>query len=78
MLQPLVNGSANGVPVDLMKDEPHDSPLKPFGGQEDYVWSPDGKTVVYASKKKYGTAYAVSTNTDLYVVSLLLQNYKSY
>jgi dipeptidyl aminopeptidase/acylaminoacyl peptidase len=44
--------------------------LKPFGGDEDYVWSPDGKTVVYAAKKKYGTAYAVSTNTDLYAYDL--------
>jgi dipeptidyl aminopeptidase/acylaminoacyl peptidase len=66
MLQPLKNGIATGEPIDLMKDEPHDSPLKPFGGEEDYVWSPDSKTVVYATKKKYGTAYAVSTNTDLY------------
>jgi dipeptidyl aminopeptidase/acylaminoacyl peptidase len=66
MLQPLLNGSPNGEPIDLMKDEPYDSPLKPFGGEEDYVWSPDSKTVIYAAKKKYGTAYAVSTNTDLY------------
>ncbi|HLO82435.1 MAG TPA: S9 family peptidase [Chitinophagaceae bacterium] len=70
MLQPLVNGVANGDPIDLMKDEPYDSPLKPFGGDEDYVWSPDGKTVVYAAKKKYGTSYAVSTNTDLYAYDL--------
>ncbi len=70
MLQPLVNGTVTGDPIDLMKDQPYDSPLKPFGGPEDYVWSPDGKTVVYASKKKYGTAYAVSTNTDLYSYDL--------
>jgi dipeptidyl aminopeptidase/acylaminoacyl peptidase len=51
---------------DLMPGEPYDAPTKPFGGPEDYVWSTDGKKVVYATKKKYGTAYAVSTNTDLY------------
>ena len=52
--------------IDLLKDEPYHSPQKPFGGDEDYIWSPDGKKVIYVSKKKYGTAYALSTNTDLY------------
>ncbi|HEV8283270.1 MAG TPA: S9 family peptidase [Chitinophagaceae bacterium] len=51
---------------DIMPDEPYDSPQKPFGGDEDYVWNPDGKHVVYVTKKKYGKDYAVSTNTDLY------------
>ena len=51
---------------DIMPDEPYDCPQKPFGGDEDYVWNPDGKHVVYVSKKKYGKDYAVSTNTDLY------------
>jgi dipeptidyl aminopeptidase/acylaminoacyl peptidase len=59
----------NGKPVDekdLMTNEPYDCPQKPFGGDEDYVWSPDGKNIVYVTKKKYGKDYAVSTNTDLY------------
>lgn len=51
---------------DLMPGEAFDCPTKPFGGAEDYVWSADGKQVVYVTKKKYGTAYATSTNTDLY------------
>ena len=51
---------------DLMLGEAFDCPTKPFGGTEDYVWSADGKQVVYVTKKKYGTAYATSTNTDLY------------
>ncbi|WP_276979288.1 S9 family peptidase [Flavobacterium filum] len=56
--------------VDIMKDEPFDSPQKPFGGDEDYVWSKDGKSIIYVCKKKSGTAYAVSTNTDLYEYNL--------
>ena len=59
-----VNGSA--APIDLMPNEPYDCPLKPSGGEEDYTWSPDSKYIVYATKKKEGTAYATSTNTDLY------------
>lgn len=55
---------------DLLKGEPYYSPQAPFGGEEDYIWNPDGKSVVYVSKKKAGTAYAISTNTDLYEYSL--------
>lgn len=51
---------------DIMPGEPYDAPTKPFGGDEDYVWRPDGKAVVYVCKKKYGKAYAISTNSDLY------------
>jgi dipeptidyl aminopeptidase/acylaminoacyl peptidase len=52
--------------VDLMAGEPYDCPQKPFGGDEDYIWDPSGKGVVYVTKKKYGKDYAISTNTDLY------------
>ncbi len=69
MLAPITNGKA-GTPIDLMPGEPYDCPQKPFGGGEDYVWNPNGKEVVYCTKKKYGTAYAVSTNTDLYSYNL--------
>ncbi len=51
---------------DIMPNEPYDSPQKPFGGDEDYVWNPDGKHILYVAKKKFGKEYAVSTNTDLY------------
>lgn len=55
-----------GEGKDIMKNEPFDCPQKPFGGEEDYTWSPDSRFVVYVTKKKAGTAYALSTNTDLY------------
>ncbi len=51
---------------DIMPNEPYDCPQKPFGGDEDYVWNPDGKHILYVAKKKFGKEYAVSTNTDLY------------
>ena len=56
--------------TDIMKGEPYDSPQKPFGGEEDYTWSPDGKKIIYVAKKQAGTAYAISTNTDLYEYNL--------
>ncbi len=52
--------------IDLMPNEPFDCPQKPFGGDEDFIWSNDGKSILYVSKKKYGKEYAVSTNTDIY------------
>jgi len=64
-----VHTMADGKPgdgKDIMPGEPHDCPQKPFGGDEDYTWSPDSKQIIYVAKKKAGTAYAVSTNTDLF------------
>lgn len=52
--------------TDIMEGEAFDCPTQPFGGSEDYIWSPDGKSVLYVTKKLSGTAYAQSTNTDIY------------
>ena len=60
----------NSVGIDIMKGENFDAPQKPFGGDEDYIWSPDSKSILYVSKKKAGTAYAISTNTNLYEYNL--------
>ena len=65
-----INKGKKATPIDIMKDEPFDSPQKPFGGDEDFIWSPDSKKIIYVSKKKFGTAYAISTNTDLYEFSI--------
>lgn len=59
-----------GEAVDLLKDEPYHVPQQPFGGKEDLIWSPDGQSILYVSKKKYGTEYALSTNTDIYQYEL--------
>src|SRR5690606_2373073 len=64
-LHPMVNGHM-GDGKDIMANEPFDCPQKPFGGDEHYIWSPDSKQVLYVTKKKFGTEYAVSTNTDIY------------
>ena len=58
------------IGVDIQAGEKFDSPQRPFGGDEDYIWSPDSKSIVYVAKKKYGTEYATSTNTDIYEYNL--------
>ena len=56
--------------IDIMAGEPFDCPQMPFGGEEDYCWSPDSKLIIYVAKKKYGTEYATSTNTDIYAYNI--------
>lgn len=59
-----------GEEKDLIPGMPYDIPQQPFGGTEDFVWHPDGKSLVYVCKKKSGKAYATSTNTDIYQYDL--------
>lgn len=75
-LEPTGAETATGG-IDIMKDEPYDCPQKPFGGDEDFIWNPDGKTIVYVTKKKFGTEYAISTNTDLYQYNIVNGNTKN-
>lgn len=55
---------------DLLEGQKFDSPQKPDGGGEDFIWSPDSSQVIYVCKKKSGKEYATSTNTDLYAYNL--------
>jgi dipeptidyl aminopeptidase/acylaminoacyl peptidase len=60
------NGKSLSNAADIMKDEPWESPLRPFGGMEQITWSPDSKSIVYTARKKTGKSYSLSTNSDLY------------
>ncbi len=55
-----------GTETDIMAKQPYYTPQQPFGGDEDYIWGPDSEAIYYVSKKVAGTAYATSTNTDIY------------
>jgi dipeptidyl aminopeptidase/acylaminoacyl peptidase len=59
-----INGFDEGI--DIMPNVAFDAPQKPFGGNEDFIWNPNGKEILYVTKKKFGVNYAISTNTDIY------------
>jgi len=69
-----VDGSSK---IDIMAGEPYDCPQKPFGGSEDYTWSPSGNKVLYVTKKKSGVDYSKSTNTDIYEYDLASKTTKN-
>jgi dipeptidyl aminopeptidase/acylaminoacyl peptidase len=55
-----------GQPVDLMKGVNGDCPIKPFGGAEDYAFSPDGKEIAYTTQVGHDEAW--STDLNIYLV----------
>ena len=62
----VVNGNDK---VDVLGEEPY--------SVSEYVWAPDGNKVLYVSKKKFGTAYATSTNTDIYEYNIQTKETKN-
>ncbi|MCD9616949.1 S9 family peptidase [Chryseobacterium gleum] len=55
---------------DLLEGKTWDSPQRPFGGAEDFIWSPDSAQLLYVTKPKSGKEYATSTNTDIFAYDL--------
>lgn len=64
------DGQTAGDAVDIMEGEPYECPMKPYGGVESFAWSPDGKQIAYASRKKTGLEYSISTNSDIYIYNV--------
>jgi dipeptidyl aminopeptidase/acylaminoacyl peptidase len=58
-------GSGDG-PVDIMADMDADCPSKPFGGVEEFTFTPDGLAIVFTAKNT-GREEAWSTNFNLFL-----------
>ena len=68
---PLENGKAQMEKAkDILEGEPYETPMRPWGGTEQYNYSPDSKCIAYTCRKKTGYDYAHSTNSDIYIYNL--------
>ena len=56
-----------GKEKDVLNGEPFECPSLPFGGIEELAWSLDSKTIAYSCRKKTGKAYAMSTDSDVFL-----------
>jgi dipeptidyl aminopeptidase/acylaminoacyl peptidase len=59
--------AAGGTAIDLMKEMDADCPSRPFGGPEEYIFAPDGKSVIFSARDA-GREEAWSTKFDLFQV----------
>ena len=57
-----------GAATDLMPGVRADCPVPPFGGSEQFAWSPDGTEIAFTMKNVED--WAESTNSDVYLVDL--------
>ena len=62
--QPITQGK------DLLEGELFEAPMKPHSDESDIAITPDGKGIAYASRKKTGLEYSISTNSDIYYYDL--------
>lgn len=55
------------TPIDLMAGRKADCPVPPFGGTEQFNWSPDGTEIAFTMKDV--AKWEESTNSDVYVIA---------
>ncbi len=69
----VVMPTSGGDAVDIMKDMDADCPSKPFGGPEDFTFTPDGQSIVF-SARDVGRIEPWSTDFDLYIAPITGQS----
>lgn len=73
-----IEGEAiSNLSVDILDGEPYDGFIPPFGGTDHFDICAEGKTIVYASKKKSGKAFAISTNSEIYAYTIATKSTKN-
>ena len=67
-IAPIQDDGTIGEATDLLEGIKADCPVPPFGGSEQFNWSPDGKEIAYTIKNVKD--WAQSTNSDVYIASI--------
>jgi dipeptidyl aminopeptidase/acylaminoacyl peptidase len=62
-----VVSAEGGTPRDLLAGKDYDTPVPPFGGAEQYAWSPDEREMAFTTKLATRDQ-AWTTNLDIYTV----------
>ena len=59
-----------GEGVNILEGTEFECPMLPFGGIEQMAWNPNNRELAYTCRKKTGLEYAVSTNSDIYLLNV--------
>ena len=59
-----------GDAIDIIGPKPFECPMRPWGGIEQFNFSPDGSRIAYTCRAKTGKDYALSTNSDIFVYNI--------
>ena len=59
-----------GKSVNILEGTAYECPMKPFGGIEQLAWNPNNEEIAYTCRKKTGLEYAISTNSDIYLLNV--------
>ena len=68
-------GKLSSDAIDILgADQPFECPMRPWGGVEQFNFSPDGSKIAYTCRKKTGYEYAHSTNSDIFIYDVASKN----
>lgn len=65
-----LSGGKTGAPKDITMGEAWDVPTAPYYDNSEIAWNNSGTAIAYTAKKLTGTAYALSTDTDIYLYNI--------
>ena len=65
-----------GEGANILEGTAYECPMKPFGGIEQLAWNPNNEEIAYTCRKKTGLDYAISTNSDIYLIKVESQKLK--
>jgi dipeptidyl aminopeptidase/acylaminoacyl peptidase len=64
------DGNAVSASKDIMEGQRFESPTSPYFDEGEISWNTDSKSIAYTSKRLFGKADAVSTNSDIFLYNV--------